>query len=247
MSRLRAGIESGVDVAKGLLKGGEFREAAVARLTRPDNLFQPFTTTGWDRYPDEFALARAELALLGPTLRGPAILSFGCSSGVELLTLRQYFPTARIHGIDANPLAVRSARKRVRAAGERASITVVRGSDASTEAPASYDLVLALAVFRHAGLNVSPATTSGVLDFADFERTVTGLAAAVRPGGILMLRHANFRFGDCAVAAGFDQIAGGYPSVGAGGLVTPVYGPTNRLLDVAERDDGLYVRRTSRA
>ncbi|HET6152694.1 MAG TPA: class I SAM-dependent methyltransferase [Marmoricola sp.] len=235
-------VGGSVEVLKGLLKGGEFREAAVARLTRPDNLFQPFTTTGWDRYPEEFGRARDALAS-----RDPAILSFGCASGVELLTLRQYFPTSRIRGIDANPLAVRAARKRVRAVGESVAITVARGSDASAEAASAYDLVLALAVFRHARLNESPASTAGVLDFTDFERTVTGLAATVRPGGILMLRHANYRFGDCAVAAGFDLIAGGYPSLGAGGMPTPVYGPDNLLLDLSQRDDGLYVRRRSPA
>ncbi|MCZ4497862.1 MAG: hypothetical protein JWQ74_415 [Marmoricola sp.] len=223
-------------LAKALLRGGERREAAAAKILRPENLFQPYTTTAWDRYPEEFAFVRAAAGD-----RIERILSFGCSSGDELLTLREYFPQARIHGIDVNPLAVRTARKRLRAAGA-SSVTVARGGDASSQTPASYDLVLALAVFRHGDLNAAPARCDAVLRFADFERTVAGLAACVRPGGLLVLRHANFRFTDCAVASSFEALRTGFASVGAKGAVTPVYGSDDCLVGLTGRDDGIYRR-----
>lgn len=222
-------------IAKALVRGGERREAAVARIVRPDNLFQPYTTTGRDRYPEEFAVVRETL-----TVSSPRILSFGCSSGEELLTLRTYFPTASIHGIDANPLAVRTARKRV--AGVTPEITVAKGTDATGVPAASYDVVLALAVFRHGGLADSPASCADLIRFADFERTVTGLADAVKPGGVLVLRHANFRFTDCAVAENFTLVRGGFASGGASGKPSPVYGRQDQLLDLTSRDDGIYRR-----
>lgn len=229
-------VRSALSLAKALAGGGERREAAVAAIVRPENLFQPFTTTGFDRYPEEFGIVRDAL-----TTADPRILSFGCSSGEELLTLRQYFPGARIHGIDANPLAVRTARKRV-AGDDR--ITVAKGSDAGAEAAESYDVVTALAVFRHADLNSSPARTDGVLAFADFEMTLAGLVACVKPGGLLVIRHANFRFGDCAFAADFAAVRTGFASAGIEGLPTPVYGPDDALLDLSCRDDGIYRRVT---
>lgn len=224
-------------LGKALVQGGQRRQTAVAQILRPDNLFQPYATTAPNRYPEEFAAVRAALAVADP-----AILSFGCSSGEELLSLRQDFPTARIHGIDVNPLAVRTARKRVAAAGQQTTITVAKGGDARAEAPASYDVVLALAVFRHGDLNDGPPTCERVLQFADFERTVDGLAACVKPGGLLVLRHANFRFADCACAIGFEAVATGYLSAGEGGLPTPVYGRDNQLLGLELRDDGVYRR-----
>ena len=84
--------------------------------------------------------------------------------------------------------------------------------------------------------------TGGTLSFADFERTVSDLAAAVKPGGVLVLRHANFRFTDCAAAAGFELVCGGFASAGASGLPSPVYGRDDELLDHAQRDDGIYRR-----
>lgn len=234
MGEPRRGLREALTVAKALVVGGERREAAVARIVRPDNLFQPYTTTGPDRYPEEFGLVRIEL-----TAPEPRILSFGCSSGEELLTLREYFPAARIKGIDANPLAVRTARKRV--AG-LPGIEVAKGTNASAEAPASYDAVLALAVFRHGALSDSPPRCDAYIRFADFERTVTGLAAAVKPGGVLVIRHANFRFTDCAASAGFELVCGGFASAGASGLPSPVYGRNDQLLDLSQRDDGIYRR-----
>lgn len=225
-----------VVLAKALVKGGERREAAVARILRPDNLFQPYTTTAPNRYPEEFGVVRASL----PT-PDPAILSFGCSSGEELISLHQHFPGARIHGIDINPLAVRTARKRIATAGLSGSVTVAKGGDAAGEPAAAYDVVLALAVFRHGSLKQFPDSCAGLLRFADFERTVAGLVAALRPGGLFVIRHANFRFTDTAAAAGFAPVRIGFVSENEGG-VTPVYGPDDRLVAGARADDGIYRR-----
>jgi SAM-dependent methyltransferase len=221
-------------LTKALLDGGHRRQSAVAELLRPANLFQPYATTSPDRYPEELAAVATALGT-----DEPAVLSFGCSSGEELLSVRARFPGARIRGIDVNPLAVRTARRKVR--GDPGT-SVVRAGDASGEPLAAYDVVLALAVFRHADLNAAPPRCDGVIRFADFERTVAGLARCVRPGGLLVLRHANFRFTDCDVAAGFEPVRTGFGSAGEGGLPTPVYGRDDLLIGLEGRDDGIYRR-----
>ncbi|HET6167505.1 MAG TPA: class I SAM-dependent methyltransferase [Marmoricola sp.] len=224
-------------LARQLVAGGEPRQNAVARILRPDNLFQPQGTTAYGRYAEELEAAKDALATSTPD-----ILSFGCSSGEELLTLRAHFPTARIRGLDVNPVAVRAARKLVHGAGEDATISVAKAGDASGEPAEAYDLVLALAVFRHPSLNAAPPRCDDVLDFARFEATVAGLSACVRSGGILMLRHANFRFGDCAVAADYEPVLVGLPSANES-TVTPLYDRANRRVEAATRDDGLWRKR----
>ncbi len=221
-------------LAHGLVQGGEPRQNAVARILRPDNLFQPQGTTAYGRYAEELEAAKAALATSTPD-----ILSFGCSSGEELLTLRAIFPTSRIRGLDINPVAVRAARRLVRRAGQDAAITVDRAGDAAAEPTDAYDVVVALAVFRHPSLNHAPERCDGILDFASFERTVTGLSACVRAGGLFMVRHANFRFTDCEVSAAYEPVIAGLASANEE-LVTPVYGPDNRLVPAGRRDDGIY-------
>jgi hypothetical protein len=44
------------------------------------------------------------------------------------------------------------------------------------------------------------------LDFADFERTVGDFARCLKPGGLLALRHSNFRFADTAVSGAFECV-----------------------------------------
>jgi trans-aconitate methyltransferase len=61
--------------------------------------------TALDRYPEVFAAAAAA----APDAR--RILSFGCSSGEECVTLAEYFPKAEIIGADINPVILLQARK----------------------------------------------------------------------------------------------------------------------------------------
>jgi len=216
-------------LAKALAVGGQRRQDAVAIITRPRNLFQPYTTTSLNRYPDELRAAAEALVT-----EAPRILSFGCSTGEELVSLREAFPGATIHGVDVNPLAVRAARRRV---ADDPRTTVSRAGEAPDD---TYDVVLALAVFRHAALNDAPPSCAGVLAFADFDRTVSALGACVVPGGVFVIRHANFRFGDTATASGFEAVSTGYASAGEGGLPTPLYDAEDRLIGVEPRDDGVY-------
>ena len=222
-----------VSLVRGLLKGGMRRQSAVAQILRPKNLFQPHGTTSFDRYPEAFSVVRDAL-----DSRAPRLLSFGCSTGEELLTLRQYFPSATIHGIDPNPMAIRASRALIRTA-DAGSITVARGGDAQHEPARSYDAVFAMAVFRHGSLGSAPPSCEKLLRFADFERTIDELATCLRPGGFLVIRHANFRFTDCAVAVDFELIA---PRPAAPWIQsdTPIYDRANALVPGAARDDGVY-------
>lgn len=226
-----------INLLRSLAKGGQRRQSAVAEILRPRNLFQPHGTTSIDRYPEAFTVVRDELGSTEGRL-----LSFGCSTGEELITLRRYFPAAALHGIDANPLAVRAARSLIRSSGLPGPITVSRGGDAGEEPPGSYDAVFAMAVFRHGSLGSAPPTCSSFVRFADFERTIDQLVACLLPGGLFVIRHANFQFTDCASASGFDRVAPGAETTWVHSN-TPVYDRNDRLVPDAARDDGVYRKR----
>ena len=85
-----------------LVKSVESRNETLLSLRPPKGLFQPCGTTSDDRYPNIFEQVR-KLAGDGTNVR---ILSFGCSTGEEVFSLRQYFDEARIVGLDINPFNV---------------------------------------------------------------------------------------------------------------------------------------------
>lgn len=213
-------------------KGTDARYASLWRRAVP-GLFQPFATTQMDRYPTLFRFA---LDTLGddPSTR---LLSFGCSTGEEVFSLRRYFPQAVIWGIDINPRNIARCRASLsRLADDRLSFAVA--ASAAGEEAGSHDAVFAMAVFRHGELGDFPPLCSHLLRFDAFEQALTELAACLKPGGLLFLRHANFRFTDTRLADGFDLLLEA-PKNSA----TPIYGRDERLLAPQPALEGVAFRK----
>lgn len=176
-----------------------FRRDHRLAWQHPKNLFQFRSITAPDRYPRVFAYLQNAI-----TAARPRLLSFGCATGEEVFSLRRYFPQATIKGIDINPGNIATCQARL-AARPDAAIHFEHASSAAAEPPAAYDAVFALAVFQHPDLKLDPTVTTCLprIRFSDYEHIVTGLAACVRPGGYLVLRHAMFRFTDTACSREF--------------------------------------------
>jgi len=160
--------------------------------------FQPYTHTLPDRYPWLFRFAAGAIADAPQT----RLLSFGCSKGDEVLALRKYFPQAAIKGIDIDWRNI----ARCRARAPRGCAFAV-AADTKGEPTESYDAIFCLAVLCHGGLTrIAADCCEPLVRFADFDAMVADFARCLRPGGVLFLHTANFRFGDSSVAHGFDAI-----------------------------------------
>lgn len=217
-----------------LLRGRERRSVALLRLMPPKGLFQPESTTGPDRYPALFAFARSELARVA----APRLLSFGCSTGAEVFTLRRHFPAASIKGIDIGTTNIRVCRERLAGAGGDPQIAFEIAATAAGEPPDSYDAVFALAVFRHGDLGARPPACDAKIRFAEVDAEIAHLTRCLKPGGLFFVRHANFRMADMSVARHYERVL-----VRPGAPGTPIYGADNRLIEGALGDDGVYLKR----
>ena len=164
--------------------------------------FQFHSHTAPDRYPWLFAFAKSCLSSAAQ-LR---ILSFGCSRGDEVFSLRKYFPTAAIKGIDVNPANIRICVERAQAESSK-DMEFFTSDSTLSEPPESYDAIFCLAVLCRSELTVLGARRCDPwLKFDDFERAVTDLARCLRPGGLLLLHTTNFRFCDTAISGSFDVL-----------------------------------------
>jgi SAM-dependent methyltransferase len=173
------------------------------RFRRPlPGQFQAYSHTLPDRYPWLFDFAKANIG----DSAGAHILSFGCSHGEEVFTLRKYFPTALIKGIDIEPGNISRCEARAQS-GSAPGITFAVAANTQTEPAEYYDAIFCLAVLCLGDLTVSGARRSDPhLYFNDFERMVTDFSRCLRPGGVLFLHTTNFRFGDTAVSRNFDIV-----------------------------------------
>lgn len=209
-----------------LAQGTESRNVALLLLWPPKGLYQPYITTSDDRYPEIFKYAQEQIGD-GPNVR---VLSVGCSTGEEVFSLRHYFSEATIVGLDINPFNIAVCRVRKLKLGQKKVRFSVAASTVG-ESNASYDAIFAMALFRHGDLSRSPhpSKCDHLIRFADFEKSVTDMARILRPGGLLILHHAMFRFEDTNAAAGFKTVFSLKPDPTA-----PVYDREDRLMDVAD-------------
>jgi SAM-dependent methyltransferase len=214
------------------LRNGRSRNLALLALENPRGLFQREPSTAENRYPLIFRYV-AERLKEAPA---PSLLSFGCATGEEVFTLRRYLPAATVKGIDINRRNIRACDRRLAAIGGDVGLSFALADSAAGEPCAHYDAIFAMAVFRDGRLGAAPSRCDHLIRFIDFERSVELLARSLKPGGLLALRHANFRFADTSLAAGFRLVLAA-PHFGE---PTPIYGPDDRLIPDALGDDGVF-------
>ena len=210
-----------------------YRNLVWLRFVRPKGAFQPFNDTRANRYPVIFSFVRSRLGD-GDDIK---ILSFGCSTGEEVFSLRDYFPHATIKGIDINPANIAACRRRSNKIRDGA-ISFEIASSTMEEADASFDAIFCMAVLRHGDLGAPGVTRCDhLLRFEDFAKTVADFKRCLKPGGLLIIHHSNFRLSDTPSAGAFETIMRTKHSAVPR---TPLFGPDHRLLPNDDYPDTVF-------
>jgi SAM-dependent methyltransferase len=218
-----------------------YRETRWFYRQRPADLLQPSNVTMFDRYPEIFSFVQGQLGDDSEL----NILSFGCSTGEEVFSLRQYFSHATIRGIDINPGNIRICKRRLRKLNDERIQFYIAGTLAA-ESTASFDAIFCMAVLRHSRLGRPGVIRSNhVFPFEAFSRTIESFRRCLKPGGLLVMRHNNFRLCDSAAGADFETIL----SIDDSGSErkTPLFGPDNRLLPGTSYPDTVFRMKASSA
>lgn len=147
--------------------------------------------TALNRYPEIFAAAAAAAP------NAQRILSFGCSTGEECVTLANYFPGAQIVGTDINPLNLLKARKH-----QSDRIRFVYSHDRILTGLGEFDAVFCMAVLR----TWKSTEISDSYPFDRFAERALFLESLIRPGGLLVIHAATYRFSDTVHRSKYQAI-----------------------------------------
>jgi len=217
-----------------LLVDRHYRNIRWLLWRRPAGAFQPFNDTAPDRYPRIFAFVQAALGEQNEA----RILSYGCSTGEEVFSLRGYFPRAAIKGTDVNAGNISTARRRLKGSPDASLSFAVAGST-NAEPDAAYDAIFAMAVLRHGGLGLPGVNRCDhLIRFADFAATIADFSRCLKPGGLLVIRHSNFRLRDAPAGAEFETIL--RVKIPDTGKKTLLFGPDNQLMKGVEYPDAVF-------
>lgn len=146
----------------------------------------------------EAGLLRAAQHRLSNRSHRLKILSFGCSYGDELVTLRLMFPEAEIVGCDINQDVLAAAQQTV---GHIA--TIVLSEKETLEALGPFDLICAFSVLC---LNPLPADFLSQFPPSRFDELVHFLDSLLTEKGLLAITNSTYRFRDCPLFAKYDPI-----------------------------------------
>jgi SAM-dependent methyltransferase len=206
------------------------------RLLPPTGVFQPFNDTSVDRYPKIFRFVQSTLGATSKI----RILSYGCSTGEEVFSLRSYFLYAVIKGIDINAENIAACRRRLKDKPD-AAMSFEFASSIEAEPAAVYDAIFAMAVLRHGSLGLPGVTRCDhLIRFDEFARAVDDFKRCLKPGGLLVIRHSNFRLCDAPAGTAFETILRVKNAETT--KKTPIFGPDNLLMAGVEYTDAVFRR-----
>jgi SAM-dependent methyltransferase len=159
------------------------------------------TTTSYDRYPKIFKKS-VDIAMKRDGKQ--KILSFGCSSGLEVKTLSEkYFQNHEVYGCDIDSGVLQEAIENC-----RSIVPPERFAKNLEEFKVQFDFIFAMSVLCIWPQSAYVTNVNELYRFEKFQSDVDELSKRLKVGGYLIIHNANFYFEDTFL---FNSYAGVKP------------------------------------
>ncbi len=170
---------------------------AFSSGTKEKNIFQEASTTEYDRHPDLFNFLKSRYSD-----KQIKILSFGCSTGEECISLNKYLPNASILGVDINKKSLEKAEK----INSNKNIIYKYCEPKDIYNLGEFDVVLAISVLCKHPEAEYLNNLSKIYPFKRYEDMVHKLDSVVKEDGLLIIRSSNYIFSDTKTSNNYQLI-----------------------------------------
>lgn len=210
-----------------------YRSIVRLQLFNAKNVHQTTSLTGMNRYPKIFAACQKYF----DGREQIRILSYGCSTGEEVLTLRQYFPHAEIVGAEINKRSLEICGKH--AVDPRTKFIYSSADNIQSHGP--YDAVFCLAVLQRTPLNIASKgikSLKEIYPFQKFEEQIVQLDRLLNTNGLLVIHFSQYVFTDTRVACGYKPLGDHMQN----NAVTPLFNRQSQRIETPQQVNSIFLK-----
>ncbi|WP_084362110.1 class I SAM-dependent methyltransferase [Robertmurraya korlensis] len=153
------------------------------------------------------------------------MLSYGCSTGEEVLTLRSYFPTAQIIGADINKRSLETCRK----LPVDEKISFIYSTPSEIKKHGKFDVIFCMAVLQRNPHDVAAkgiTNLSKIYPFEKFEKQIIELDNLLKPNGLLVVHFTQYSLLDTKLASTYQALGNHVQD----DYLTPVFDRNSELI-----------------
>jgi SAM-dependent methyltransferase len=211
----------------------EFRSILLLQVFSSRSVHQTTPLTYMDRYPKIFSACRDYFE----DKQDIKILSFGCSTGEEVLTLRRYFPNAQIVGADINKRSLDICRK----LPVDNKITFVQSTISEIKKYGDFDAIFCMAVLQRKPHYIAANGISSlkkIYPFEKFEKQIRKLDGILKKDGLLVVHYTQYSLLDTSVASRYE-VFGDYNQ---NDYQSPVFNKDSELIKNSPPQNTIFIK-----
>lgn len=198
----------------------KYRHEVLTLIKHKSHILQINGFTSRNRYPDLFQMAKEYFVAKNIA---PKLMSFGCSTGEEVISLKDYMINASIVGVDINEYALTQCRKKCK----HPDVDFINYLSEKFNTVNEFNAIFCLAVFQHPinrKLNQQQAQN---FTFEKFESTLKILDTKLKVDGLIFITNTDFNFLDTTIAKNYAPL-----DVENNRLILPrpLYNTNNKLI-----------------
>lgn len=218
-----------------------YRSIIRLRLFNRQQVHQTSSTTQLNRYPILFHACRDYLYNQYSSTQQPLnILSFGCSTGEEVLSLRQYFPNARIVGAEINLRSLAICRSHP----VDDKISFIYSSPEELQKHGPYDAIFCMAVMQRKPMETARKgirSLKSIYPFERFQDQIEQLDSLLRPGGLLIVHFSQYNVQDTSIAERYEPL-GHYNQ---DDYRSPIFDRSSNIIDPPVSWNSIHIKKSS--